>query len=113
MADATMFTVMPLSELSELIKKSVRESFNNELREFIKGSVREEEPLLQIEDACQLLKVSKVTIHKWKKQNKIRYYRIGRKIYFKRSELISSLNFLNQKKISNGGHNNFKGAQTQ
>ena len=108
MADATMFTVMPLSELSELIKRSVRESFNNELKEFIKASITEEEPLLQMDEACQLLKVSKVTIHKYKKQNKIRCYRIGRKIYFKKSELINSLNSLTPKKINYGGHNNIK-----
>jgi len=100
MADATMFTVMPLSELSELIKRSVKESFNNELKEFLKTSTKEEEHLLKIEEACELLKVSKVTIHKWKKQNKIRSYRIGRKIYFKKSELLNSLNFFNQKIIS-------------
>ena len=92
MADATMFTVMPLSELSELIKRSVKDCFNNELKEFLKSSTKEEEHLLKIEEACELLKVSKVTIHKWKKQNRIQSYRIGRKIYFKKHELIKSMN---------------------
>ena len=91
MANATMFTVMPISELLELIKKSVAESFDNELKTFLKNSIKEEEQLLKIEEACVLLKVSKVTIHKWKKQNKIRSYRIGRKIYFKKSELMNSI----------------------
>ena len=91
MANATMFTVMPISELLELIKKSVAESFDNELKTFLKNSMKEEEQLLKIEEACELLKVSKVTIHKWKKQNKIRSYRIGRKIYFKKSELMNSI----------------------
>ena len=91
MANATMFTVMPISELLELIKKSVAESFDNELKTFLKNSMKEEEQLLKIEEACVLLKVSKVTIHKWKKQNKIRSYRIGRKIYFKKSELMNSI----------------------
>ena len=91
MANATMFTVMPISELLELIKKSVAESFDTELKTFLKNSMKEEEQLLKIEEACVLLKVSKVTIHKWKKQNKIRSYRIGRKIYFKKSELMNSI----------------------
>jgi len=108
MANATMFTVMPISELCELIKKSVADSFDNELKSFLKNSMKEDEQLLKIEEACQLLKVSKVTIHKWKKQNKIRSYRIGRKIYFKKSELLNSLNFFNQKIIQNGRHDNLK-----
>ena len=108
MANATMFTVMPISELCELIKKSVAESFSNELKLFLKDSTKEQEPLLKIEEACQLLKVSKVTIHKWKKQNKIQSYRIGRKIYFKKSELLNSLNSFNFKKLNYDRHNNFK-----
>lgn len=91
MADYTMFTVMPINELTELIKRSVKDCFENELKEFIKSSVKKEEQLLQIEEACQLLKVSKVTIHKWKKHKKIISYRIGRKIYFKKDELMNSI----------------------
>ena len=110
MADATMFTVMPISELCELIKRSITESFKAELKTFLKDSIKEEEPLLTIEEACELFKVSKVTIHKWKKANKIQSYRIGRKIYFKKSELLNSLNSLTQKKFNNGRHDNIKAA---
>ena len=91
MANETSFTLMPISELCELIKKSVAEAFDNELKIFLKDSIKEEDQLLKIEEACELLKVSKVTIHKWKKQNKIQSYRIGRKIYFKRGEIINSM----------------------
>ena len=47
--------------------------------------------LLSIEEACKLLLVSKVTIHKWKKRKLIRSYRIGRRIYFKKGEIIQAL----------------------
>ena len=102
MANATMFTVMPISELCELIKRSVAECFDNELKSFLKTSIQEEEKLLNIQEACQLLKVSKVTIHKWKKNQTLPFHRMGRKIYFKRSELINSLKFINDKKKQNG-----------
>ena len=94
MANSTMFTVMPISELCELIKKSVKDSFTNELKDFIKSSTKQEEKLLSIEEVCHLLKVSKVTIHKWKKQKKIISYRIGRKVYFKEYEIMNSIKSL-------------------
>ena len=94
----TAFTLMPISELCELIKRSVAESFDSELKSFLKNSSKEEEQLLTINEACQIFKVSKVTIHKWKKNKILPFHRIGRKIYFKRSELINSLKFINDKR---------------
>ncbi len=47
--------------------------------------------LLSINQVCELLQISKVTLHKWKKQGKIPYHRISRKIYFKKSEVIAHL----------------------
>lgn len=49
------------------------------------------EDLLTIEDMERLFKVSKVTIHKWKKRGLIPFYKINRKVYFKRSEVINSM----------------------
>ena len=102
MANETSFTLMPISELCELIKRSVTECFDSELKSFLKNSMKEEETLLNIGEACQLLKVSKVTIHKWKKNKILPFHRIGRKIYFKRSEVIDSLKFINEKRKQNG-----------
>lgn len=102
MANETSFTLMPISELCQLIKRSVAECFDNELKSFLKNSMKEEETLLNIVEACQLLKVSKVTIHKWKKNKILPFHRIGRKIYFKRSEVIDSLKFINDKRKQNG-----------
>lgn len=47
--------------------------------------------LLNIKQVCDLLKISKVTLHKWKRVGKIPYYRISNKIYFKKSEIIANL----------------------
>ena len=43
-----------------------------------------------------------VWIHKWKKNQTLPFHRMGRKIYFKRSELINSLKFINDKRKQNG-----------
>ena len=50
-----------------------------------------EDQLIKLSEASQLLKVSKVTIHAWKKAGLIPFYRISNKIYFKKNELIESL----------------------
>jgi excisionase family DNA binding protein len=86
--DPTVFTAIPLSELLQLFGAML----DNKLKEFI--SIKKQEPeeaLSTIEEVCALLQVSKVTIHKWKKAKRIKSYRIGRRIYFKKSELLAAL----------------------
>lgn len=85
--DTTMFVAIPMDELLQLIENMIV----NALERFIpKVSSPETDELLNISEACELLHVSKVTIHKWKKRKLIKSYRIGRKIYFKRHELLNS-----------------------
>lgn len=84
--------------LEELLDK-ITERINIVLA--IKTSERKETPtpedLLTIEDLERLFKVSKVTIHKWKKRGLIPFYNMNRKVYFKRSEVISSMSHKKRK----------------
>lgn len=45
------------------------------------------EDFLTVKQVSKLLGVSLVTIHKWKKDGKINFYRFGSRIRFKRSEI--------------------------
>lgn len=84
----TMFVAIPMEELLELIEERIfkgLEKYNK------KSSPIQTDELLNVEEACEFLCVSKVTIHKWKKKKLIVSYRIGRRIYFKKHELIKSL----------------------
>jgi excisionase family DNA binding protein len=47
--------------------------------------------LIDTEETLSILKVSKMTIHNWKKKGIIKSYKVGRKIYFKKSELIEGI----------------------
>jgi excisionase family DNA binding protein len=47
--------------------------------------------LLKIEQVCELLKVSKVTIHKWKRLGIIPFHRISNRIFFKKEEVLQAL----------------------
>lgn len=88
-SSGTMFVAMPLNEFQELIEKMINDGLEKFSRKPIPVPTDE---LLSIEEVCTMLHVSKVTIHKWKKRKLIFSYRIGRKIYFKRQEVISCLN---------------------
>jgi len=85
--NTTMFVAISMDELLDLIEKRILngiEKFN------AKVSLVQNDDFLSPDEACALLRISKVTMHKWKKKRIIRSYRIGRKIFFKRSELVSS-----------------------
>jgi len=80
-----MFTAIPLSELLHHIEIML----DKKLQHAIKAKpVVESETLMTVEEVGKFLKVSKVTIHKWKKQKRIKSYRIGRRIYFKKSDIL-------------------------
>ena len=44
---------------------------------------------LTIKEVSTLIGVSQVTLHKWKKQGKLKFYRFGSRIRFLKSEVIS------------------------
>lgn len=54
-------------------------------------SLNENPDLMDMEEAIKFLKVSKVTIHNWKKKGIIKSHKMGRKLYFKRSELLEAI----------------------
>ncbi len=86
-ADPTVFTAIPLSELLQLFDELLDKKIN-----FIRMlQVQPDETLMTIEEAGELLRVIKVTIHKWKKQKRVKAYRIGRRIYFKKQELLNAI----------------------
>ena len=59
--------------------------------EFTRLNHTEAEDLIKAKEACEYLKVSKVTIFKWLKQGKITGYYLGTRLFFKMSELEKAL----------------------
>ena len=49
------------------------------------------EDLIKAKEACEYLKVSKVTLYKWLKQGRIIGYYLGTRLFFKKSELEMAL----------------------
>lgn len=87
-----MFIQVSLDELKQIIRESVNDAIKvNQTTEV----ERAEDALIKIDVVAKILKVSKVTIHKWKKSGRIPFHRISNRIFFKESEIMESL-----KKIS-------------
>lgn len=77
-------------DLEELIMDSLKWVLNDRSKADSQTEQVKEE-ILSIEDVQKIFNVSKVTIHKWKKKGILPYYKMNRKLYFKRSEILGSM----------------------
>ena len=90
--------VIDLATLQQVISKTIKslfESLNQTPSINPKLPNDEQNDLLDMSEVLKFLKVSKVTIHNWKKKGIIKSHRIGRKLYFKKSEIESAIRFQN------------------
>lgn len=70
-----------LAELKEVIRDVIREELNP----------NDEKELLNFKEACEFLRCSASTLNRWKAEGKIPYRKLGKRVFFLRSELLSSL----------------------
>ena len=71
----------------------LRDCIKTELNASAPLQFKNDEPvdLMTENEARDFLRVSKVTLKKWRDDKKINFYRIGSRIRYKRSELLTSL----------------------
>lgn len=82
-----LLTPIRLCELEILIQNSVeRALFENNKKQ---TTTQSPEEFLTIQQVSKLLGVSLVTLHKWKKEGKIKFHRFGSRIRFKKSEIMN------------------------
>jgi hypothetical protein len=91
----TIFTSLNVDDLIDIIKKCVTDAVSLKPKEG--ANVPPSDDLLNIEDIQKIFNVSKVTVHKWKKKGLIPFYKMNRKVYFKKSEVINSMNHKKRK----------------
>ena len=89
----TIFHSLTPNEFKELISNAVLEV----VEKINRPNQQTEDQLLRLNDLANLLNVSKVTIHNWKKSGLIPFYRMSNKIYFKKNEVIESLKKANNR----------------
>jgi len=52
---------------------------------------KEDDTLLTRKDVAKLFSISLVTVNEWKRVGRIPYYRMNRRIYFKKEELLKAI----------------------
>lgn len=89
-----LLSPIPIDALRLEISTAVR----NELAASKKQDL--EERMLSPAETCKLFQpaISKVTLHNWTKEGRLRDYRIGGRVFYKYSEVISSLTTLKKYK---------------
>jgi len=83
--------VIQESELKELIEGLM----GDVLERFLSNQKDEqpkEEKLYNTQEACELLRCSKPTLHRWKKEGIIPHVRIGANIRYKESDINNLIN---------------------
>ena len=81
-----LLSSIPLKDFETLIRECVK----SELQNHIPTPPQDEEFITSTETA-KILGVSKVTLHHWRKEELIKFYRIGTRIRFKKSEVLEAL----------------------
>jgi len=74
-------------ELTEIVSEKLFHKF----KVYKEGLDKKEEVLLRRVEVSRLLKVSLVTIWNWSKIGILKSYRLGNRIYYKKQEVIDSL----------------------
>jgi excisionase family DNA binding protein len=85
----TVLITLNGSDLESLIRKTIEDTLSK-----VKQNPEpqpEYNRLLNIQEVCSLLKVSKPTLHTWKREGRLPYHRMGAKVYFKEKEVIEAM----------------------
>lgn len=78
---------MTSHELTALIKDSVKEEFQNAIKEQKENPSEKTNTLLTRKETCKLLGISLPTLHTWSMSNLIPSYRINTRIRYKKEDI--------------------------
>jgi excisionase family DNA binding protein len=74
-------------DIKEILKEAIREE-----KDIFQPPAKEQEELLTRAEAAAFLKITKPTLWAWTKEGKLQTHRINSRVYYKRNELLASLN---------------------
>lgn len=89
------FVQITADELANLINEQLQKNLSEFKKEFLSKEADDE--LLTRDQTAEFLQVDVSTLYLWAKKGKIKPYGIGKRRYFKRSELIACLTQVKQK----------------
>lgn len=79
----TVLISLPVEDLQALIIDSVNACLNQQSLRF-----KEQEEILEVDDVCRMFGVSRTSVYQWRRSGKVPSYHRGRRVYFKKSELL-------------------------
>lgn len=88
MADSIILQNLNTKDLTELIKDGVKSQLND-----FKETLNTQNPdvLLTREQTCKMLQIDSSTLWHWTNKGKVKAYGIGNRRYYKKAELLESL----------------------
>jgi excisionase family DNA binding protein len=103
MSNEKILVMISKSELEDIIKSSIQQS---QVPESV--STKEENnsfpELISISDVCRILKKSRTTLHKMRKDKDIPYCQINGRVLFKKEDVLSFIenNYIKQNHLPKG-----------
>ncbi len=94
--DPVILFPMTRVELNEVIKEAVREGIRESRN-------RDKKELLNSSQLCEWLQISNSTLNVWKRENKIPYKRLGKRIFFSKIEVMGALKESNYNRLKELG----------
>ena len=86
--DKIVLSPIPLDEMLACIRSVVKSEIE------LSQKTVQEEKLYTPDEICALLKISRVTLWNYQNSGKITAHRVGRKVYYKYSEIMGALKHL-------------------
>jgi excisionase family DNA binding protein len=90
----TQIQVFQLSveDLSTMIRQSVATELQKVSNLISKTPKDDSDKILTREEVCKLLKVSTTTLFNWNNDKILENYKVGRRVYYKKSDVLAILN---------------------
>jgi excisionase family DNA binding protein len=85
----TIFTNMTKADFQAFIRGVIKEALT--FQQEATTVAPQKDKLLNIDEVCSLLKISKPTLHNWKRDGRLPFHRIGSKVYFKEKEVLEAM----------------------
>ena len=80
-------TVLISIEVADL-QSIIIDSVNACLKHHQKNLATSSDKIFNVGEVCKLLGVSRTTVYEWRRSGKVPSHRIGRRVFFKESELL-------------------------
>jgi len=84
-----IFTPLSVTELEDIFRKVIQEELNK----------KKEKELLSFRETCEFLGIHPSTLNSWKASSKIPFKRLGKRIFFNRSDVLNALKDSNYQKL--------------